>query len=44
MTGLTDKATKQLRAGTYRLLRHLVVDQQDVNTLYAACFDLFIVR
>jgi len=44
MAGLADNATKQLRAATYRLMRHLVVDQQDVNTLYSACFDLFIVR
>lgn len=44
MSCLGDDAGTDVRAGAYRLLRHLVVDQHDVNQLQSRYFDLFLIR
>ena len=41
---LGDEAGTDVRAGAYRLLRHLIVDQHDVNQLQTRYFDLFLIR
>lgn len=41
---LGDEDGQDVRAATYRLLRHLVVDQHDVNQLQTHHFDMFLVR
>lgn len=44
MSCLSEEAGKDVRAGAYRLLRHLIVDQHDVNQLQTRYFDLYLVR
>ncbi|KAL8290440.1 hypothetical protein RQP46_002698 [Phenoliferia psychrophenolica] len=41
---LGDAAGTDVRAAAYRLLRHLIVDQHDVNQLQTRYFDLFLIR
>ncbi|KAK4705182.1 rapamycin-insensitive companion of mTOR, partial [Phenoliferia sp. Uapishka_3] len=41
---LGDEAGTDVRAAAYRLLRHLIVDQHDVNQLQTRYFDLFLIR
>ncbi|SCV73876.1 BQ2448_6306 [Microbotryum intermedium] len=44
MEGLGEDAGKDVRAGSYRLLRHLIVDQHDVYQLHACFLDIFLVK
>jgi hypothetical protein len=44
MQFLGEHAGRDVRASAYRLLRHLIVDQHDVNQLHTRYFDLFLVR
>ncbi|SDA01470.1 BZ3500_MvSof-1268-A1-R1_Chr10-1g02698 [Microbotryum saponariae] len=44
MEGLGEDAGKHVRAGSYRLLRHLIVDQHDVYQLHACFLDMFLVK
>lgn len=44
MICLTEDAGKDVRASIYRLLRHLIVDQHDVDELKHYHFDLLLIR
>ncbi|KAM0790272.1 hypothetical protein ACM66B_005576 [Microbotryomycetes sp. NB124-2] len=41
---LSDRTRKEVRANVFRLLRHLVVDQHDVEILHAHRLDIYLVR
>jgi len=44
LRALLNDNSKDIRASTFRALRHLVVDEQAVQELYSQNIDLFIVR
>ena len=41
---LAENQDKDVRAATYRLLRHLIVDQDDIAPFRAARIDLYLIR
>lgn len=41
---LAEDAGKDVRAAFYRLLRHLICDQEDLNTLFTLHFDLYLIK
>ncbi|KAK4049817.1 hypothetical protein OIV83_003873 [Microbotryomycetes sp. JL201] len=41
---LSDKTRKEVRANVYRLLRHMVVDQHDVEMIHSHRFEMFLIR